>query len=60
MSQMNENIILLIDDSLSFKTYFSTSVIPSTFIYDKELKLKKMYKGEVKPDAIIDLLDEND
>lgn len=60
MSQMNENIILLIDDSLSFKTYFSTSVVPSTFIYDKELKLKKMYKGEVKPDAIIDLLDGND
>jgi hypothetical protein len=60
MEKVEKKITLLCDDSLSFKNYFSTSVIPSTFIYDKSLQLKKMYKGEVKPEAIINLLSEND
>jgi thiol-disulfide isomerase/thioredoxin len=60
MKRMGNKIILLSDDSLNFKNFFSTSVIPSTFIYDKSLQLKKMYKGEVKPEAIIKLLNEND
>jgi len=56
----DKNVFLLIDDSLKFINYFQTNAIPSTFIYDKELKLKRIFRGEVKPEAIINLLKVND
>lgn len=60
INHIDKNVFLLIDDSLKFSNYFLTSAIPSTFVYDKELRLRRMFKGEVKPEAIINLLTSND
>jgi peroxiredoxin len=51
-----DNLTILIDRDHRFKNYFGTSVFPSVFIYGPDKKLLKMYKGEVKIEAIINSL----
>jgi thiol-disulfide isomerase/thioredoxin len=56
LTEMNNNVIILVDESLKFKDYFGSDMIPGTFIYDKNLKLVRHFKGEVKAEAIIKFL----
>lgn len=48
-----DNLTILLDRNSQFKNQFGTSIFPSVFIYGKDKKLLKMYKGETKIDAII-------
>lgn len=49
-------IKLLRDSTHSFFQTFGTAAIPAIFIYDRQHRLVQSYKGEVKPEAIIDAL----
>lgn len=51
---------LLIDKNYSFRDIFRTKHVPSTFIYSRELSLIKSFKGEVKPETILECLTYND
>lgn len=53
-----DNIEILLDKENQFKNTFGKALIPSVYIYDKERKLKKLYLGETKPEAIITLIQE--
>mgnify|MGYP001293317845 CR=1 FL=1 len=48
---------VLSDTSLSFREIFGTEIIPSNFIYDDNLKLVKMLKGEVRTETILKYLE---
>jgi peroxiredoxin len=52
----NQKIKIMIDDSYSFADHFGTSVVPSTFIYNKKLILVKYFHGEVKPETVLKYL----
>jgi thiol-disulfide isomerase/thioredoxin len=45
-------IIVLVDDSFSFKKYFGTELVPAIFIYDKNLKIAMHFQGEMRPETI--------
>lgn len=47
------NIEVLLDHNNQFKKVFGKAVIPSVYIYGFDRKLKKHFKGETKPEAII-------
>jgi peroxiredoxin len=51
-----DNLTILIDRNNQFKNHFGTSVFPSVFIYGLDKKLLKMYKGETKIEAIINII----
>lgn len=46
-------IRLLLDKDYSFSEIFGAGYVPSTYLYDYELRLLKFYKGEVNPDILI-------
>ena len=46
-------IVLLIDNSHSFESIFGNGIVPSSYIYDKNLTLVKEIHGEVKSEAIL-------
>ncbi|MBW6502584.1 MAG: redoxin domain-containing protein [Bacteroidales bacterium] len=46
-------IIPLADPSFAFGEIFGTDVVPSNFIYDRDLNLVKVLYGEVKSETII-------
>ncbi|MHB9141753.1 MAG: TlpA family protein disulfide reductase [Paludibacter sp.] len=48
-----DNLTILIDRGQKFKSYFGTSSFPTVFIYGPDKKLRKIYKGETKTEAII-------
>lgn len=48
-----DNLVVLLDRNQQFLKSFGTAVFPSVFIYGADKKLIKMYKGEVKIEAII-------
>jgi len=48
-----DNLTVLLDRNHQFLKSFGTAVFPSVFIYGADKKLVKMYKGEVKMEAII-------
>lgn len=48
-----DNLTILLDRNMQFKNQFGTSIFPSVFIYGSDKKLLKIYKGEIKIDAII-------
>jgi cytochrome oxidase Cu insertion factor (SCO1/SenC/PrrC family) len=50
------NVIPLSDTSDNFGDIFGTAVIPSNYIYGRDLRLKKVFYGEVKTDAILKYL----
>lgn len=51
-----ENFHILSDTSLVFSAVFRINVVPVNILYDEDLKLVKYFKGEVKPDAILNYL----
>jgi hypothetical protein len=52
------NVIPLADTSDIFGEIFGSDNIPSNYIYDRDLRLKKFFYGEVKSDAILKYLQE--
>lgn len=50
------NIIFLQDSTLSFASKFDVNIIPYTLIYDKNRKLIKRIKGQIKAETILKLL----
>jgi thiol-disulfide isomerase/thioredoxin len=50
------NIIFLEDKDMIFNDIFGKSGIPNSFIYDKNGKLLKQFKGEVKVEALLKYL----
>jgi thiol-disulfide isomerase/thioredoxin len=49
----NGNLILpLLDETFSFGKYFGSDMVPSTYIYDEELKLIDHFDGEVGIETI--------
>lgn len=56
-----ENVTILHDPTGDFPKIFGTKIIPTSFIYSKKHKLKKIFKGEVKIEALLKYLqDEED
>ncbi|HUW93121.1 MAG TPA: TlpA disulfide reductase family protein [Bacteroidales bacterium] len=47
---------VLSDTSLAFREIFGTEIIPSNFIYDKNLELVKVLKGEIRTETILKYL----
>jgi len=60
LSQYNytaySNVIPLADTSGIFGDIFGSDIIPSVYIYGRDLKLRKVFYGEVKSDAIFKYL----
>ena len=52
------SVIPLADTSYNLGDIFGNDVIPSNYIYNKELKLVKVFHGEVKTETIIKYLSE--
>jgi hypothetical protein len=52
------NVIPLADTSGIFGDIFGSDIIPSNYIYGRDLKLKKVFFGEVRSDAIFKYLQE--
>jgi thiol-disulfide isomerase/thioredoxin len=50
------SIITLVDTSYVFGDFFGNDIIPSNYIYNKELNLVKILHGEVKIETIIKYL----
>ncbi|MBE9469057.1 MAG: redoxin domain-containing protein [Bacteroidetes bacterium] len=50
------NIYLLEDKEIKFDSIFGKSPLPSSFIYNKNGKLVKKFKGEVKTEALLKYL----
>lgn len=53
-----DNIVMLHDPKFDFEKIFGTKIIPTNFIYDRNQKLKKIFKGEVKIEAILKNLED--
>jgi len=51
------NIIFLQDKDMVFTEIFGKSGIPTSFIYDKNQKLIKKFKGETKAEALLKYLE---
>lgn len=51
---------VLSDTALAFREIFGTEIIPSNFIYDKDLQLVKVLKGEIRTETIIKCLESAD
>jgi len=54
------NMHILHDPDFRMSDLYRVDVIPSNFIYNKELELIKVFKGATKPEAILKYLNEND
>jgi hypothetical protein len=50
-------VIPLIDTAYSFGDIFGSDIVPSNYIYNKDLKLVKILYGEVKTEAILKYMD---
>lgn len=53
-----DNIVMLHDPNYDFEKIFGTKMIPTSFIYNKNQRLKKIFKGEVKIEAILKNLED--
>jgi peroxiredoxin len=51
---------VLCDTAFVFREIFGTEIIPSNFIYDKDLRLVRALKGEVKSETLIKYLGSGD
>ena len=56
----SNDLIALIDTSFVFNDIFGNAVIPSVFLYDKELNLVDIFPGEYKIESILDRLDDDE
>jgi len=54
------NMQILHDPDFRMSDLYRADVLPSNFIYDKELRLVKVFKGATKPETILKYLNEND
>jgi len=54
------NIIFLEDRELIFNDVFGESIVPESYIYDKNGKLVKKFRGEVKVEALLKYLQTKD
>jgi hypothetical protein len=52
------NLITLLDTAYTFKEIFGMGVMPSTYLYDKDLHLIKVLNGECKIETIQKLINE--
>jgi thiol-disulfide isomerase/thioredoxin len=50
------SIILLIDTSYVFSDIFGSDIVPSNYIYNRELELVKVLQGETKTETILKYL----
>lgn len=59
--KLNEyhNLSILIDKEYKFKDFFGTESVPTTFIYNRNLKLLKYFLGEVKMESVLKYLLQN-
>ena len=53
-----DNISVLIDTLDAFHNTFGSNPFPTSFIYNKERKLVKQFKGEVKIEALLNYLNQ--
>lgn len=51
---------ILLDTDFKMSDLYGANVMPSNFIYDKELRLVKVFKGATQPETILKYLNEND
>lgn len=54
----HSNLFILYDKDLMFEKIFGNCSFPSSFIYNKDKELVKVFKGEVKIDALLKYLSE--
>lgn len=54
------SISVLLDSAYMFSEKFASRIIPSNYIYNRNLELVKILKGEYKPETIIKYLTECD
>lgn len=54
----HSNLFILYDKNLMFEKTYGNCPFPSSFIYNKDKKLVKVFKGEVKIDALLKYLSE--
>lgn len=54
------NVQVLHDPDFRMSDMYRADVLPSNFIYDKELRLVKVFKGATKPETILKYLNGND
>lgn len=54
------SVIPLADTSFIFENIFGSGIIPSSYIYNRKLKLIKVISGEVKPGTILKYLHESE
>ncbi len=52
-----DNLVVLLDRNFQFKKYFGTSVFPSVFIYGANKRLLKQFIGEVKMEAVLQIIE---
>jgi hypothetical protein len=52
------DVIPLMDPSYRFEDIFGSDIVPSNYIYDKDLELVKVLHGEVKTETILKYLRE--
>jgi hypothetical protein len=55
-----DKLITLIDTAFVFTDIFGRAVIPSGYLYDKELKLIDIFPGEYKIEAILNRFSQNE
>ncbi len=54
------NMHILHDPDFRMSDLYRADILPSNFIYNKELKLVKVFKGATKPETIMKYLNGND
>jgi thiol-disulfide isomerase/thioredoxin len=52
-------VIALADTAYKFEDIFGKGIIPSSYIYNRKLELIKVFHGEVKPQIILNSIQEN-
>lgn len=50
------SVIPLVDSSYNFEQFFGSALVPSSYVYDSKLNLIKLLSGEVKTEAILNLI----
>jgi len=53
-----DNISILVDTLGDFHDIFGSNPFPTSFIYNKERKLVKQFKGEVTTEALLNYLNQ--
>jgi hypothetical protein len=51
-----QTVTALKDTLYNFEQYFGSSMIPSSYVYDRDLNLIKEFHGEIKGEAILELV----